>query len=86
MSEWTKWQETHEHIRRRLSEACPFCKSKTADLWWKPDPEFYEPFQVRCATCGASGPECDCGEESAVPMWLSVQPLPDPPNTEGTGT
>lgn len=68
------WQEENAHIKRRLAEPCPFCLTVSADLWFDPAGlEWCLPFQVRCSACGARGPECDCGEESAVPSWLLVK-------------
>jgi hypothetical protein len=67
-----RWQRENEHAQRLLPQPCPFCRQKTASLWFDPKEEFH-PFQVRCASCGAHGPKCDCGEESAVFMWLSVE-------------
>ena len=57
---------------RGLVGHCPFCRHDRAELWFDPnDP--WKPFQVRCASCGACGPWCDCGWESAVPAWQKVQ-------------
>lgn len=56
------------HARRKLTSCCPFCGMREAQLWFNPENDT-RPFQVRCAACGARGPECDCGEESAVPSW-----------------
>ena len=50
---------------------CPFCRGGKAELWRNPL-ERDVPFQVRCDRCGARGPKCDCGWESAVPAWENV--------------
>lgn len=68
-------QNEVQHAVRKLNEPCPFCRQKMVELWRDPR-EHWLPFQVRCGACFATGPACDCGEESAVPMWLSVQPTP----------
>lgn len=74
----SEWQEKNEHAQRLLNEPCPFCHQKTAELWYDPSyAALCTPYQVRCRTCQARGPRCDCGEESAVPMWLSVLPHPE---------
>jgi hypothetical protein len=76
------FQEEHEHAVRMLDEPCPFCHTKSAELWYTPDRNDLLPYQVRCRVCGACGPNCDCGEESAVPMWLGVfsSSPPSPPH------
>lgn len=67
-------QKEIAHARRKLTELCPFCGEQGAQLWYDPmNADYMEPYQVRCSCCGARGPNCDCGEESAVPAWLSVQ-------------
>jgi hypothetical protein len=67
-----KRQEEVEHAQRIVGE-CPFCERDppSAELWYDPSDEVF-PFQVRCRACGACGPRCDCGEESAVPSWLKI--------------
>lgn len=65
-------QFTLPRQQRRLSEPCPFCGTPSAILWYDPDYDM-RPFQVVCGLCGARGPRCDCGEESAVPAWLGVE-------------
>lgn len=60
-----------EHAQRHLSEPCPFCHLKTVHLWYDPKNQD-RPYQVRCSLCEARGPACDCGEESAVPAWMSI--------------
>lgn len=60
---------------RQLEAGCHFClQPNTIALWYAPNRPDH-PYQVRCSLCEASGPACDCGEESAVPMWLGVQPI-----------
>lgn len=72
-----KRQTEIEHEVRRLETACPFClQPNSVVLWFIPHDEWH-PYQVRCCLCQARGPACDCGEESAVPMWLSVSSLPE---------
>jgi hypothetical protein len=63
------------YVERYLTEPCPFCGETEAALWHKPDEDVRQ-YQVVCANCDARGPQCDCGEESAVPAWLSVKPRP----------
>jgi hypothetical protein len=69
---------------------CPFCKTRSAELW-KEEQDFsdlqnveLEPFQVRCRCCGARGPRCDCGWESAVPAWDGVRAI-NPSDTHWRG-
>ena len=73
----TRWQEGNPHAVRQLDEPCPFCRKKTKYLWHDPTRQNrVMVYRVRCFTCEAAGPWCDCGEGSAVPMWLSVAPNP----------
>jgi hypothetical protein len=61
------------HAQRKLEEPCPFCRSLACQLWYDPAmADSITPYQVRCGACGARGPWCDCGDESAVPNWLNV--------------
>lgn len=64
--------KAERHVRK-LFEPCPFCGTSHVHLW-RDTQEHWVPYQVRCEACFACGPACDCGEESAVPMWLSVEP------------
>lgn len=67
-----KRQTEAEHAVRQLTTGCPFClQPNSVHLWYSPKNDWH-PYQVRCSLCEARGPACDCGEESAVPMWLSV--------------
>jgi hypothetical protein len=68
-----------DHKRRRLDEPCPFCRRSGSVALWYFAGDDYRKFQVICGICEAKGPRCDCGEESAVPAWLSVQTLTTPP-------
>lgn len=65
-----KRQSEIGHFRAKVGE-CPFCRSMQAELWYEPG-EHFQPYQVRCRGCGARGPWCDCGWESAVPAWDMV--------------
>lgn len=67
----THAQKTDRAVRA-LEEPCHFCGERTVILW-RDMADYHYPFQVRCS-CGAAGPRCDCGEESAIPAWLSVKP------------
>lgn len=61
------------HATRQLETGCPFClQPNSVELWFDPK-EIDRPYQVRCGLCDARGPKCDCGEESAVPMWMAVE-------------
>ena len=67
-----------EHAQRKLKAPCPFCGQHSVELWF--DPEAHKScrgFQVRCRACGARGPQCDCGDESALPMWIDVARRPE---------
>ncbi len=71
-----KRQAEIEHVVRKLDSGCPFClQPNSVDLWFNPKNDWH-PYQVRCDLCEARGPACDCGEESAVVMWLSVARVP----------
>lgn len=75
---------TKPYAIRKLTEPCPFCRQdRSVELWVDPR-EHYKPFQVICGVCQARGPVCDCGEEVAVPAWLSVKRVPglSPSETE----
>lgn len=64
-------------IRKLDTGGCPFCcQPNSVELWVTISGSQHEldhPYQVRCSLCRARGPACDCGEESAVPMWLNAQ-------------
>ena len=71
-------QREIEHAQRKLKAPCPFCETHAAELWFDPvADEWSRGFQVRCGACGARGPQCDCGDESALPMWLNVERRPE---------
>lgn len=76
MSDGIVWQEENAHAQRLLEEPCHFCWQRTTHLWYDPSRDL-EPYQVRCLTCEAAGPWCDCGDESAVPTWLRPYELLD---------
>lgn len=58
---------------------CPHCGALDhAELWRDPSDPF-TPYQVRCGLCGARGPRCDCGYESAVVAWRRIVLVKDPP-------
>jgi hypothetical protein len=66
----TQRQQEIGHFQAKVGD-CPFCQKASAELWYEPD-EDWQPYQVRCRTCGARGPWADCGWESAVPSWDMV--------------